>query len=463
MKFGSVCSGIEAASVAWEPMGWSASWLSDIEPAPNAVTAHHWPEVPNLGDMTLIGTQVEMGLAEAPDILVGGTPCQAFSIAGNRLSLADERGQLTLAYIELANIIDDVREENGEEPAIIVWENVKGVLSTSDNAFGCLLAGLAGEECELKPSGKRWSDAGVVVGSKRTVAWRVLDAQHFGVAQRRKRVFVVASSRKGFDPAEILFEREGLRRDTAPVRDEREAFTRVTEGCDGAGCWWDGGQVSQTLDAVLHKGQTMPEKNRFPAVLQVFNNTDHKTGGFAAAEVSQTITSSTDKSRGTPSAIMSFAENQRGELRKSEVMISLNSGGGKPGQGYPAVRVGLGVRKLTPVECERLQGFPDNHTLVPYRGKPMSDTQRYKALGNSMAVPVMRWLGHRIQLAVEESAVVNSEAELIPAWEKCECCDDFICNIHGTHVFECECPGIEDWCERDVYPYEPCIPRPKHE
>lgn len=144
MRFGSVCSGIEAASVAWEPLGWEPAWFSDIEPAPSAVLAHHWPEVPNLGDMTLIGGQVETGLVEAPDVLVGGTPCQSFSLAGNRLGLEDERGQLTLAYVELANIIDEVRAENEEEPAIIVWENVKGVLTSRDNAFGCLLAGLAG-------------------------------------------------------------------------------------------------------------------------------------------------------------------------------------------------------------------------------------------------------------------------------------------------------------------------------
>ena len=193
MRYGSVCSGIEAASKAWEPLGWKPAWFSEIEPFPSAVLAHHWPEVTNLGDMRAD----EVG---APDVLVGGTPCQAFSIAGLREGLSDDRGQLTLSYVELANAIDDKRRERGEDEAIIVWENVPGVLSSKDNAFGCFLAGLAGESSELQPAGGKWTHAGCVSGPERAIAWRVLDAQFFGVAQRRKRVFVVASARKDSIP-----------------------------------------------------------------------------------------------------------------------------------------------------------------------------------------------------------------------------------------------------------------------
>jgi DNA (cytosine-5)-methyltransferase 1 len=149
IKFGSVCSGIEAASVAWNKLGWSASWLAEIEPFPSAVLAHHYPDVPNLGDMTLLPAKILSKEIEAPDVFCGGTPCQAFSIAGNRESLDDARGNLSLTFCEIANAIDTVRDV----PAIIFWENVPGVLNTKDNAFGCFLAGLAGEDGELKPAG----------------------------------------------------------------------------------------------------------------------------------------------------------------------------------------------------------------------------------------------------------------------------------------------------------------------
>lgn len=219
-KFGSVCSGIEAASVAFAPLGWKAAWLAEIEPFPAAVLAHHYPEVQNLGDMTAIPRKVLSGEIEAPDMLCGGTPCQAFSISGLRKSLSDERGNLTLKFVEIADAIDHVRARRGEPPAIVFWENVPGVLSTKDNAFGCFLAGLAGEDDPLEPPGGRWANAGCVYGPARAIAWRTLDAQHFGLAQRRRRVFVVASARDGFDPARVLFEWEGVRRDSPPSRGE---------------------------------------------------------------------------------------------------------------------------------------------------------------------------------------------------------------------------------------------------
>ena len=218
ITFGSVCSGLEAASVAWHPLGWRAAWLAEIEPFPCAVLAHHYPNVPNLGDMTKVAALVRDGFVPAPDVFCGGTPCQAFSIAGLRNSLDDERGNLSLVFCEIADEIDARRAAAGLLPAVVFWENVPGVLSTKDNAFGCFLAGLAGEDDPIEPPGGKWTNAGCVYGPTRTVAWRILDAQYFGVAQRRRRVFVIASAGEGFDPAKVLFEFDGLRRDSPPSR-----------------------------------------------------------------------------------------------------------------------------------------------------------------------------------------------------------------------------------------------------
>jgi DNA (cytosine-5)-methyltransferase 1 len=282
IRYLSLCSGIEAATSAWHRLGWQPVAFCEIEKFPSAVLKHHYPKVPNLGDMTRWREWPEDLLALV-DVLVGGTPCQAFSVAGLRNSLNDDRGNLTLVYAHIVARIDEIRAARGLPPVILVWENVPGVLSTKDNAFGCFLGALAGEDEALVPAGKKWSNAGFVSGPERSIAWRVLDAQYFGVAQRRRRVFLVGSARTGFRPEQVLFEFDGLRRDSAPSRETREVAptipARSTAGgglgtdfdCDGGviemATWWDGGQVSQTLDAVLAKGQTMPEKNRFPAVL----------------------------------------------------------------------------------------------------------------------------------------------------------------------------------------------------
>lgn len=534
MRYGSVCSGIEAASKAWEPIGWKPAWFSEIEPFPSSVLAHHWPEVTNLGDMTKIADAVRAGDVEAPDVLVGGTPCQAFSIAGLREGLSDDRGQLTLSYVELANAIDAKRRERGEPESIIVWENVPGVLSSKDNAFGCFLAGLAGESSELQPAGGKWTHAGCVSGPERVIAWRVLDAQFFGVAQRRRRVFVVASARKGFDPAAVLFELDSVRRDSAPRRESQPEIARNAGERSKVGSHWDnpanphptlnqsnniggigasnqelfsqrgsglvsdsytdvartllakgndstaedletyavvgsqtqygdeiagtltarhdsspcadrgmnvlaygGGNTSGNIDVAtactahgvrmdfdtetfaVH-GTQDPDTNRELAHTLGRNNGQENAciafsykdnGADATPDLSPTIRAGNhDKSHansGQPTAIAyAFKAGQGAKAggigyaeEQSPTLTSASSGTNLA----PAVMHGVAVRRLTPIECERLQGFPDNHTLIGWRGKDAvecPDGPRYKAIGNSMAVPVMRWIGERIAAAL---------------------------------------------------------------
>lgn len=197
LRFGSVCSGIEAASVAWNPLGWTAAWLSEIDKFPSAVLAYHYPNVKNLGDMTQIPKLILERKIEAPEILAGGTPCQAFSVAGSRQSLSDSRGNLTLVFVEIFHAIRTIRLANGESEPILFWENVPGVLNTKDNAFGCFLSGIIREDV-YTPKNNKWPSAGMVSGQEGIeAAWRVLNAEYFGLAQRRKRVYVIASARKG--------------------------------------------------------------------------------------------------------------------------------------------------------------------------------------------------------------------------------------------------------------------------
>lgn len=417
MKYGSVCSGIEAASKAWEPIGWKPAWFSEIEPFPSAVLAHHWPEVTNLGDMTKIADAVRAGDVEAPDVLVGGTPCQAFSIAGLREGLSDDRGQLTLSYVELANAIDAKRRERGEPESIIVWENVPGVLSSKDNAFGCFLAGLAGESSELQPAGGKWTHAGCVSGPERVIAWRVLDAQFFGVAQRRRRVFVVASARKGFDPAEVLFELDSVRRDSAPRRETQKAVAALTARGVGT-CGADDNQAQAGHLIAFGGGNTAGQIDVATACTAHGIRLDFDTETFAVhgtqdpdtnCELAHTL----GRNNGQENAIVTepFTLAIRGRSEGSTVEVRndgtanalLTPNGGRAGMGVGAIGWGMQVRRLTPIECERLQGFPDNHTKISWRGKDADecpDGPRYKAIGNSMAVPVMRWIGERIAAAL---------------------------------------------------------------
>jgi DNA (cytosine-5)-methyltransferase 1 len=601
VRYLSVCSGIEAASVAWHALGWQPLAFSEIEPFPRAVLAHHYPDTPLHGDFTVLREQD--WIVDA-DVLVGGTPCQAFSVAGLRNSLADDRGNLSLEFVRLADAIDDVRHAAGKPPAIIVWENVPGVLSVRDNAFGCFLAALAGDVTPIDPPRGKWSNAGVVDGPQRTVAWRVLDAQYFGLAQRRRRVFVVSSARDGFDPAAVLLEFEGVRRDTAPRRETgKVAPTIPARSLDGGGLRTDfdcdGGvikafagtvesDVAATIQTTCHdysradgfnmiahtlKGEGFDASEDgtgrgtplVPVAYSIMPQNSGKDYKARPVEVAQPIMAggpvggnqggdyimqpvlsndpahaicaneqrtytnegsvfqlrnvvaqpvavpllevgkrtgvSTDDSRagigigqdgdpmftlqagaqhGVATAIpfdttqitspSNYSRPKEGDpchplaagAHPPAVAVSLRGrdgggtaelggdiqnalrasqgGGDKPhvlaavatvtgtdimptltrrcdgsqtgtGNGMPIASIGMAVRRLTPVECERLQGFPDDYTLIPWKKKPAEqcpDGPRYKALGNSMAVPVMRWIGTRIAAALASSQLENA-------------------------------------------------------
>jgi DNA (cytosine-5)-methyltransferase 1 len=592
IRFGSVCSGIEAASVAWHPLGWEAAWLSEIEPFPCAVLKHHYPQIPNLGDMTLLPNRIASGEVEAPDVFCGGTPCQAFSVAGLRQSLDDSRGNLSLIFCEIANAIDNIRLIQQSNPAIIFWENVPGVLNTKDNAFGCFLAGLAGESDALIPSGGRWTDAGFIDGPKRAVAWRVLDAQYFGLAQRRKRVFVIASARDDFDPAEVLFEFDGMRRDIAPSRETRKEIatdaipsianclettcndysradgfnmicTDITgpltardykgissDDCNptmmkliayenhpadsrvkemGETCttvtsrWGTGGgnvplvqafdsynlslsDVNQTIKspsggtlesvggivqaiafepgiakreggdsrfteefsptlrkemgdnqvAVAYSIREDAKANTFSATeLDVANSIgalqpspqSHHAQVFVAQPIvledqgGSVINTSQTGIVGTlrrethghePSIVTTAVDTYNLTLSKEstqtlrgnghidhvggvmqqmavdtyngtiqgDVTATMTADMAGPTHSGPKVMQNMAVRRLTPKECERLQGFPDGYTDIRPKGKDTPDGSRYKALGNSWAVPVVAWIGKRINHAI---------------------------------------------------------------
>lgn len=608
ITYGSICSGIEAATVAWHPLGWQAEWFAEIEPFPSAVLAYRWPEVSNLGDMTKLARQVLASSIAAPEVLVGGTPCQAFSVAGMRAGLDDPRGQLTIKYVELADAVDHVRPAGDE--CVIVWENVPGVLSDKGNAFGCFLGALVGESDALQPSGGKWTDAGCVYGPRRSAAWRVLDAQYFGLAQRRRRVFVVASARAGFDPAAVLFESEGVRRDHPPRRGQGQDLTghapfRPALQC-GCGCTFDeqlgnygcpncegdegpavsviagvpafgghslGGSVEQAATLTAKDTRMDMESETF-FVAPTIAGGARKAGGYSLDDIPLTagtltreafsggaggrpegaaaghfipvtakplttkagnadredsmnlvvgtllangkaagsatqqdaesgllvvhgtqdpcvndhIAHALGRNHGQENAVLAFSCKDYGADATTDLSPTLramghgeshaNAGGqvavcvtgdithtlkaegfdaseDGTGRGQPIVADisptlragnqrnnsnaateaemlvgGSSVRRLTPRECERLQGFPDDYTLIPYgrairpekldadfakylmRGGQMTfeqclqaaaDGPRYKAIGNSKAVPVVRWIGKRIQRELERA------------------------------------------------------------
>ncbi len=425
MIYASVCSGIEAASVAWHPLGWRAAFVSEIDRFPCAVLAHHYPDVPNLGDMTKFKEWPDANI----DVLVGGTPCQSFSVAGLRKGLDDPRGNLMFTYLAIAARY---------RPRWLVWENVPGVLSSNGGRdFGALLGGLA----ELGYG----------------FAYRVLDAQYFGLAQRRARVFVVGCLGDWRRAAAVLFERASLRGDPAPSRETGQGFAAELAPCIGAGgrgfsrtgetrgqdpvvamarnahsSRYDAESETLIAHALRADGFDASEDGTWrgtPLVPVGFNarqdpdswddrtgpiDTDGSTQGVAfsiqAGALRENPESGPDgigvregiaytvEARAEVQAV-AFAQNQRDEVRTMHVAGALSKESGMKQQTY--VNQSMAVRRLTPRECERLQGFPDDWTAITYRCKPAADGPRYKALGNSMAVPVMRWLGERIEMAEE--------------------------------------------------------------
>ena len=500
VRYLSVCSGIEAASKAWEPLGWEPVAFSEIEPFPAAVLKHHWPEVQNLGDMT----KYEQWNIGTIDLLVGGTPCQSFSVAGLRQGLKDPRGNLMLTYLAIAERL---------KPRWLVWENVPGVLSSNGGKdFGSFLGALG----EL---GYEW-------------AYRVLDAQWFGVAQRRRRVFVVAHLGKGNLAAKVLFESESVRRDNAPSRETRKGVASnvapsLTASNDPSRSPQSSEvtqQVNSVLEASAFRKLSFGEYSNDGSASTMMAR-DYKDATDLVATVAETLLATDYKGPGhnrdhnfvtTPIVIDRAAFNQgenaqyKPHIEQCETMDPLVARGphaiaipihdqatrnagkrgnkqdgkgnglgiGKPGDPCPTLTKGdkhavlyenhpndsrvtgpldvapscvsrygtgggniplvqepvavdtynhalqkvaipirstasdvchtggvinpadrMAVRRLTPTECERLQGFPDNHTLISWRGKladQCPDGPRYKALGNSMAVPCMAWIGQRI-------------------------------------------------------------------
>jgi DNA (cytosine-5)-methyltransferase 1 len=390
MKYLSICSGIEAATVAWHGLGWQAAGFAEIDPFARAVLAHHYPHVPLHGDFTTL----QENDYDAIDLLVGGTPCQSFSIAGLRKGLDDDRGNLSLEFIRLAQ---------KSRARWLVWENVPGVLSIDKGrAFGTFLGGLA--ECGYG------------------FAYRILDAQYFGVPQRRRRVFVVGYLGDWRRAAAVLFEPESLRGDITPRKETRESVASFAPSSlggysEGIGTLrangGDLGGGSETLitnsgdlSFCLNAGGMGRQDSESETLICSF--AQNQLGEVRVGKVANTInTNSNASGRNTPMVAIQYAEQRGREDRRNgmgiadvdDPMYTLET------RQPHGVLTPSQVRRLTPRECERLQGFPDDYTLIDYRGKPAPDGNRYKVLGNSMAVPVMRWLGERIMLVSNNQTI----------------------------------------------------------
>ena len=385
-RYATVCSGIEAPSAAWHSLGWEPIFFSEIGKFPCALLYHHYPNVPNYGDMTKFKEWPNATI----DVLAGGTPCQSFSIAGLRKGLDDPNGNLTLVYLAIAARY---------RPKWLVWENVPGVLSDSTGAFGTFLAGLG----QLGYG----------------FAYRILDAQYFGVAQRRRRVFVVGYLGDWRRAAAVLFERHSLQGHPAPRREkgEKPAPTISARPTGGGGLGTDfdcdGGLIPTVAHALNAGGMGRQdyETETFVTAPTIkrdygkgYGDGEMTPGGLIYAafggDIARTLSTRYDSSpcadRGMD--VVAFQSSQSG-FREVKAHATLDANNGS--RRHNGVSTMSGVRRLTPRECERLQGFPDDYTLVPYRRGMAADSPRYKALGNSMAVPVMRWIGDRI-VAVEE-------------------------------------------------------------
>lgn len=342
INVGSVCSGIEAASVSWMPLGYRFVWFSEISEFPSRVLMSKYPDINNLGNLCKIPDLIRNRAIITPDLICGGTPCQAFSLAGWKKGLEDDRGNLTLRFVDIIEANDAARATTGAEPSMVFWENVEGVLKDKTNAFGCMVSSLAGLNQEIELS--KWPTAGIIYGPKRNVAWRLLDAKYFGLPQQRRRLYLIAGG-KNFYPEHVLFEK-GNNCPTAKSKNE---------------------------DLVIEKdGHRLEFFRSYTDCLYAAYGT--KWNGNAAAY----------------NGSLYVVQNGR-------------------------------LRRFTPIECERLMGFPDDYTNLP-KSKP---TARYQAVGNSWAVPVVRWLGERLKnysatyplfieggFGLDESRIFNSDGAL---------------------------------------------------
>lgn len=389
MNYLSVCSGIEAATVAWHHMGWNPVGFSEIEKFPSQVLAHHYPQVTNFGDMT---KYKEWEIDRTIGLLVGGTPCQSFSLAGLRKGLSDPRGNLALTYV---GILDHFR------PKWFIWENVPGVLSSNQGRdFAAFLTALG-------IIGYGWS-------------YRVLDAQYFGVAQRRRRVFVVGHLGDWKPTAEVLFESDCLRRDTKKGREKREETSTSSipsiASCLQTTCndysradgfnmiayeWHNQDSRIKPVDIAATLNCNAGGRE-WHLVQKVYENHPSDSRVRDMGDVCQTVTSSWGTGGGNIPFVQNIAYGFEPGIAKREGNPNRFSENISPtlrasmGDNQVSMANNLAVRRLTPVECERLQGFPDGYTDIKPNGKETPDGHRYKALGNSMAVPVMRWIGERI-------------------------------------------------------------------
>jgi len=441
MKYATVCSGIEAPSLAWHGLGWSPVWFSEIENFPAAVLAHHYPTVPNLGDMTMLHEN-ETYKNQSIDLLCGGTPCQSFSFAGLRKGLDDERGNLALHFVRIL----------GEKrPTWFVWENVPGVLSSAvGRDFATILGGFTGREITIPRNG--WGNAGAIEGIPDAygIAWATLDAQYFGVPQRRRRIFVVGRLGDWHGPAAVLFDTACLSGHPAPRREARQGTAGRIAPCIGSNGKAAGSVTQQDAEngAVVYGyiGSKAGIK-AFEVAPTLCTNTDRTderntsyviAHGQANAEIvsdgepsltcnheapiyfglpgnwigrkpenggnqtepfhdqSPCLTKTDQHAVAFPAVFKPcIGRNGRGNVDNLAYPLTTRADG-DTGQCYFENQV---VRRFTPTECERLQGMPDDYTRISWRNsKPENcpDGPRYRAIGNSMAVPVMRWIGERI-------------------------------------------------------------------
>ena len=450
LKLGSFCSGIGAPEVAARGM-FEPIWFSEIEPFPCAVLAHHWPQVPNLGDMTAPDLVERIASAGLPDAVVAGLPCQPFSVAGLRKGEADPRN-LTSRFVEIADAVDDLRRNAGKPPVWWLVENVPGLLNDRGNAFGALLGGMVGSASAVVPDG-RWESAGVATGPRRSAAWRVMDAQFHGLAQRRKRVFALFVSDAGsLACADALLPViDSMSWHSPPRREAGKGIApTISARTKGGGGLWtdfdcDGGLIASSGDVAHclnaggmgrqdYESETMiahalrgegfdasedgtgrgtpivpvafdckgthvqwSDDGSHPTLRSMGHNNSHQNAGGHAA-VAWALGSHAGVADGDQTNRSHDGGGPVGLWVQEECSYSLRAGRTQN------VATPWAVRRLTPIETARLQGFPDDHTAITYRGKPAADGPQYKAHGNSMAVPVVRWIMERMRISMEDNA-----------------------------------------------------------